>query len=89
MGIFDTILYQPLLNLLIGLYDIIPYKDIGFAIIALTIIIKLLLWPLSQASLKSQKALQEIQPKLDALKTKHKDNKDALAKEMMVLYKEE
>jgi len=89
MGIFHTVLYQPLLNLLIGLYDVIPYKDIGFAIIALTIIIKLLLWPLSQASLKSQKALQEIQPKLDALKAKHQDNKDALAKEMMLLYKEE
>jgi YidC/Oxa1 family membrane protein insertase len=89
MGLYHDILYQPLLNLLIWLYTFIPGSDIGFAIIAISICIKLLLWPLSHSSLKSQKALQEIQPKMDALKEKYKDDKEGLAKAMMELYKEE
>jgi len=86
MNLWHEILYRPLFNLLIGIYNIIPGADMGLAIIGLTILIKLLLWPLTHSSLKSQKALQEIQPKLEELKAKHKDDKEALAKAMMELY---
>lgn len=89
MSIFNELLYRPLFNLLIGLYDLIPGHDMGFAIIALTVLIKLALWPLTHSSLKSQKALQELQPKLEALKEQYKDDKDGLAKAMMALYAEE
>lgn len=76
-------------NLLVGLYNVLPGADMGFAIIALTVVIKLVLWPLTGSALKSQRAMQQLQPKLDALKEKHKDNKEALAKEMMELYTKE
>lgn len=89
MNIFHEGLYRPLFNLLIWLYDVIPGSDIGFAIIALTLVVKLALWPLTHASLKSQKALQDLQPKLDALKEEHKDDKEKLAKAMMELYASE
>lgn len=89
MNIFHEILYRPLLNLLIWLYNVIPGADIGFAIIAISIIIKLILWPFSRASLKSQKRLQDLQPKLEELKQKYKDDKEGLAKAMMELYKAE
>lgn len=89
MEFFHTILIQPLFNLLIWLYNILPGADIGFAIIALTIVVKTILWPLTHKSLKSQKALRKIQPKIKALQAKHKDNKEVLAKEMMALYAEE
>jgi len=89
MDFFHTYLYQPIFNLLIWLYDILPGADLGFAIIGLTIIIKMLLWPLAHASLKQQRRLQDIQPRLNALKEEHKDNKEALSKAMMKLYKEE
>lgn len=89
MGVFNEVLYRPLFNLLIWLYDVIPGADIGFAIVALTVIVKLILWPLTQASLKSQKALQDLQPKLDELKEEHKDDKEKLAKAMMELYAKE
>lgn len=88
-GIFHTILVQPIFNLLVFLYDVIPGSDMGFAIILLTVIIKLILWPFMNSSLKSQKALQEIQPKIEELKTKHKDDKEGLAKAMMGLYQQE
>ncbi len=86
---FFTLLYQPLFNLLIWLYDVIPGADIGFAIIGVSVLVRFALWPLSRVSLKSQKALQQLQPKLDALKEQHKGNQEALAKAMMELYKSE
>lgn len=76
-------------NLLVGLYNVIPGADMGFAIIALTLVIKLILWPLTGSALKSQRAMQQLQPKLDALKEKHKGDKEALAKEMMEMYTKE
>jgi len=89
MGIFTTIFYQPLFNALVWLYDTIPGNDIGIAILLLTIIIRLLLYPLTRKSLKSQKALQDIQPKVKELQEKYKDEKEKLAQEMMELYKKE
>lgn len=90
MGEFlHTILYLPIFNLLVFLYGILPGADVGFAIIALTVIIKLILWPFMTTSLRSQKALQELQPQIDELKTKHGDDREALAKAMMELYKTE
>lgn len=86
MEIFHIALYKPLFNLLIWLYDVLPGADMGFAIIALTVVVKLILWPLTHASLKSQKNMQELQPKLEALKIEHKDDKEKLAKAMMELY---
>jgi len=86
---FTTILYQPLLNLLIFLYNIVPGHDLGAAIILLTVLIKLVLYPLSRQSIKSQKALQDLQPKVEALKKQYKDDKEKMAKEMMALYKAE
>lgn len=87
--LFNAIFYQPLLNLLVFLYNFIPGNDLGVAIIILTVIVRLLLYPLSVKSLKSQKALQELQPKIEAIKKQYKDNREKLSIEMMRLYKEE
>ena len=89
MNPFVILFFQPILNLLIWLHNIIPGNDFGWAIIALTILIKLILWPLSAKALHSQKALQDIQPKVDALRKKFKDKKEAMGKELMSLYKQE
>jgi YidC/Oxa1 family membrane protein insertase len=85
---FNLILIQPLLNVLIWLYNIIPGHDLGLAIIALTVLIRLLLFPSFQKSLRSQKELQQIQPKLDALREKYKDDKEAQTKAILEFYKE-
>ncbi len=83
---FTAIFYQPLFNLLVAIYNIIPTHDIGLAIIALTVLVRLLLLPLSWKQLKAQKKLQDIQPKLNELKEKHKDNKQAHMEEQMKLF---
>ncbi|MCD4761821.1 YidC/Oxa1 family membrane protein insertase [bacterium] len=85
---FETYFYQPILNLVIFLINVAPGHDLGIAIILLTIIIKLILYPLSRKSLQGQKALQDLQPKINELKKKYKDNKEAMGKAMMALYKE-
>ena len=87
--LFNTILVQPLFNLLVFFYNLIPGHDLGMAIIVLTVVIKLVLYPLSRQSIRSQKALQDLQPKMDALKKQYKDNKEKQAKAMMELYKTE
>jgi YidC/Oxa1 family membrane protein insertase len=85
---FYSFLYEPLFNLLIWLYDVIPGEDLGLAIIALTLIIKMILfWP-ALKGLRSQKALQDIQPKIEELKKKYADDKEELGKQIMAFYKE-
>jgi YidC/Oxa1 family membrane protein insertase len=84
---FETFFYQPILNLLIFLYNIVPGHDLGIAIILLTIIVKFALLPLTKKQLQSQKALQELQPKIDEIKKKYKDKKEEMGKAMMDVYK--
>lgn len=89
IALFNTVLYQPLLNLLIFLYNVIPGHDVGLAIIVMTVLIRFILYPLSVNSIKSQKAMKDLQPKLDEIKNKYKGQKEKIAKETMALYKEE
>jgi len=86
--IFNLVFYQPILNLLVFLYNIVPGHDIGVAIIIMTVIIKLILLPLSKQSIKSQKSLQELQPKIEEIKKKYADKKEEQGRAMMQLYKE-
>lgn len=86
--LFNTIFYQPILNLLVYLYNTIAFQDLGLAIILLTVVIKLVFWPLSRSSITSQKALQDLQPKIEELKKKHGADKVALSQATMALYKE-
>lgn len=86
IALYHQFLYQPLLNFLILLYDFVG--DFGLAIIALTVIIRLILYPIAKKSLEHQKKLRKIQPKMKALQEKHKGDKEKLTAEMMELYKE-
>lgn len=85
--IFDFVLYKPLFNSLIFLYNIIPGHDFGIAIIALTLIIKLILYPVSLKASKSQKVLQDMQPKVKEIQEKYKNDKEKIAMATMELYK--
>lgn len=89
MSIFNAIVFQPILNLLIWLYNVLPGNDMGIAIIALTIIVKLVLYPFTAAQIKQQRALQDVQPKVEEVRRRLKDDKEAQAKELMELYKRE
>jgi len=86
---FNVILYQPLLNILVLFYLYIPGHDFGVAVIALTVLIKLIFYPLGSKAIRSQRALSALQPKMKEIQEKYKDNKEQQTKEMMALYKRE
>jgi len=86
--LFNTILYQPFLNLLVFLYNIFPGHDLGWAIVLLTIIIKIILHPLSRQAIRGQKSIQELQPKLEELKKKYAGDQQKQSRAMMELYRE-
>ncbi|PIP75611.1 hypothetical protein COW86_02795, partial [Candidatus Kuenenbacteria bacterium CG22_combo_CG10-13_8_21_14_all_39_9] len=88
LELYNTLLYEPIFNLLVYLYNTIAFHDIGIAIVIITVIIKLILYPLSVKSIKAQKALQDLQPKMEAIKKKYKGQAEVLGREMMKLYKE-
>ena len=83
-GWFDVI-GKPLLWFLNFIYGLVG--NYGVAIILLTVLIKILFWPLTQKSYKSMKAMQKLQPQMAKLREKYKDNKEKLNQEMMGLYK--
>jgi len=86
-SLFNTILYQPLFNLLIFFYNVIPGHDFGLAIILVTLLIRIFLFPLSKKGLKSRKALEELQLKIKEIQKKYK-NKEEQAQKLMEIYKE-
>jgi len=85
---FEILFYQPILNFLIFIYNVIPGNDLGISIIILTIFVKLALYPLTKKQLESQKALQELQPKIEEIKQKYKDKKEEMGIAMMNVYKD-
>ncbi|MBI2054695.1 MAG: membrane protein insertase YidC [Candidatus Sungbacteria bacterium] len=85
---YHEIFYRPLVNLLVFFYQGIPYHDLGLAIILVTVLIRILLYPLMTKSLKSQKEMADIQPQLRVIQEKYKNNKEEQAKRVMEFYKE-
>jgi YidC/Oxa1 family membrane protein insertase len=83
-GWFDVIA-KPMLIALNFFYDLIP--NYGIAIIIVTILIKLLFWPLTRKSYKSMKEMQKLQPQVAKVREKYKDDKQRQQQEIMQLYK--
>lgn len=85
--VFNIILYKPIFNVFVFLYNIIPGHDVGVVILVLTLLIKVILYPLTNSGIKAQKSLQDLQPKVEELKKRYANDKQALAQATMELYK--
>lgn len=85
---FHAAIYQPIYNVLVFFYNVVPGQDFGIAIILTTLLIKVLFIPLSKKQIESQKKMQELQPKIKELQKKYKDDKEKQTKAMMDLYRE-
>ena len=88
-SLFDTILYAPFFNFLVFLYNTVAFHDFGAAIILLTLIIRLVLSPLSIKTFKSQRALSELQPKIKEVQERFKNDPQKQTREVMNLYKQQ
>lgn len=84
---FHTVLYVPIYNLLILLVDKLPGGDIGLAVVLVTIIVRLIIMPLSFSAQKTTRAMKGIEPELKVIRDSLKDNKEEQAKAMIALYK--
>ena len=88
MSLFDTLIVQPIFNLLALIYALFPGGDFGISLILFTVIIRLLMWPLVKKQLHQTKLMRKMQPELKKIKAKAKGNKQLEAQLMMELYRE-
>lgn len=92
MEFFNTLIIYPLLNVLIAVYTALSYINapyaLGFAIICLTIIIRILLYPLTNSQLRASQKMQKLAPKISQIKDRYKGDNKRIQEETMRLYKE-
>ncbi|MFA7308973.1 MAG: YidC/Oxa1 family membrane protein insertase [Patescibacteria group bacterium] len=87
-SIWQDLLYNPLLNFLLFLYNTIPGHDLGIAIVIMTVIIRLLILPLGLKAARSQRKMKKIMPELNKLKDQYKGDPQELAKAQVAFYKQ-
>jgi YidC/Oxa1 family membrane protein insertase len=87
LNIWELIIQQPVTNVLIMMSHYLG-NNFGLAIIALTIIINLAMYPMTRSQIRSAKAMQDLQPKIAEIQKKYARDKQKLSQEQMKLYKE-
>lgn len=85
---FTSLVVQPIFNVLVAIYALIPGHNFGVAIILFTVLARIVLYPLLKKQLKNTKAMRELQPELKKIKKAAKGNKQQESLMMMELYKE-
>ncbi len=92
LGLFDILLINPILNILIAIYQLLAAANLpgalGFSIIILTAVIRFALWPLTTSQLKSTKKMADLKPHLERIKKEHGHDKAKHQQEISSLYKE-
>ena len=83
---FKVVFYQPLYNGLVFLTGVFPWEGLGLAVVSLTLIVRLILLPVSHKSTKAQAQMRVIEPEVKNQKEKYKDNREEQAKQIMELY---
>src|ERR1700757_2750564 len=86
---FTHLIVQPIFNLLVIVYGLLPGHNFGLALIIFTVLIRLLMWPLVKRQLKQTKIMRKLQPELRRIKKETKGDKQKESQLMMELYKEQ
>jgi YidC/Oxa1 family membrane protein insertase len=87
VNIFEILIVQPIFNVLMGIYSILPGHDFGIALIIFTIIIRFAMWPLITRQLHQVKKMRKLQPELAKIKKATKGNRQLESMQMLELYK--
>jgi YidC/Oxa1 family membrane protein insertase len=89
MNIWDTLILDPMINTLLWIYSVL-FENFGLAIIAFTILVRLITFPLTAQQIRSTQKMQDLQKskKWQDMQKKYKDNREKLAQEQMKLYQE-
>jgi YidC/Oxa1 family membrane protein insertase len=84
---YHNFIFLPLYNGLVGIMDLLPWIDIGLAVVLFTFIVKLALFHLSKASILTQIKMKEVEPEANRIKAQYSSDKQAQALKVMELYK--
>ena len=84
---YNEIVFLPLYNGLVGIMDVLPWVDVGVAVIIFTVIIRLILFPLSKSALLTQVRMKEIEPEANKIKAQYSKDRQLQAAKVMELYK--
>lgn len=84
---FESLIVQPIFNILVLIYSAIPGADFGIALIIFTIVVRFLMYPLLKKQLHQSRAMQKMQPELKKIQKQYKDNRQMQGMAMMELYK--
>ncbi len=88
-NIFTTVIIQPIFNLLVLIYALIPGHNFGLAIIIFTVIVRLVMWPLVKKQIRQAKAMRELQPEIKKIKLAAKGDRQKESAMTMELYREQ
>jgi YidC/Oxa1 family membrane protein insertase len=88
IALFHTLFYNPLYNGLVFLISILPHKDVGIAVILFTVLVKLVLYPLTKSSIITQGKMRLLEPQMKEIREKYKNNREELARKTMEFYRE-
>lgn len=84
---FHQFVYIPLYNALVFLIGVVPGEEVGLAVIALTILVRIIVFPLASGAIRAQMGMRAIAPELEKLKETYKDNKEEIARKTLELYR--
>lgn len=91
-SVFDTFFFKPIVTVLVlvlnYLQDLGVGGALGWAIVALTLVVRFIVWPFITTQIRSAKKMADLRPLIDELKLVHKDNRQELLKAQTALYKE-
>lgn len=87
-NIFHVVLYQPIFNLFVVLYNLVPGHDLGVVILLTTILVRVIVFPLTYKYVGAQRSMMALNPKLEAIRKQHAGDKQKQAQATMELYKE-
>lgn len=85
---FTTFIVQPIFNLLVLIYALLPGHNFGLALIIFTIVVRIVMWPLVKKQLHQAKAMRKLQPEIKKVKQQSKGNRQKESQMLMELYKE-
>lgn len=87
-AVFHTLVYDPLYNGLVFLVDVVPAHEVGLAVIFLTIIVRLVLFPISRRAVTTQIQMKKIAPQVEEIKEKYKNSREEQGRAILTLYRE-
>lgn len=85
--LFNELLYRPIFNALVLVYNHLSFSSWGLAVIIITIIIRIILFPFFHKASRNQAVMQKIQPQIKDITDRYKNNKEEQVKQIMALYK--